>query len=235
MWCRRLGVAVAVAALAVGAAAGQTEAQTRRKPAAKPAAKPKPPAPKPLAFTCPAELGKGASTTRVYCDVLTGRTADEGILLKLPARRGTATLRFDLHNRHTYSEQLVEQGKAFREYTASVGVLAPDGTMLARAAVQSTFRAPADLLDRVQGGAGPGGLKAVAPVGSESIVVEIPQELATVSLVGERLTVHRIDGVDTFSAPGRPIAIISNVTLEYTAAPAPKRPARKTPARTPRR
>lgn len=226
MWFRRVVVAATLAALALGAGGEHVAAQARRKPAAKP----KTPAPKPLAFTCPAELGKGASSTRVYCDVLTGRTAEEGIVLKLPARRGTATLRFDLHNRHTYSEQLIEQGRAFREYTASIGVLAPDGTMLARAAVQSTFRSASDLLDRVEGGAGPGGLKAVAPIGSESIVVELPADLATVALVGERLTVNRIDGVDTFTAPGRPIAVVSNVTLVYTPAPA-----RKTPARKPRR
>ncbi len=226
MSSRRVVAAAVLAVLVFGAGMVSATAQTRRKPAAKP----KPPAPKPLAFACPAELGKGASTTRVYCDVLTGATPEEGIVLKLPARRGTATLRFDLHNRHTYSEQLVEQGRAFREYTASIGVLAPDGTMLARAAVQSAFRGAGDLFDRVQGGAGPGGLKAVAPIGSESIAVTIPADLASVSLVGERLTVNRLDGIDTFTAPGRPIAIVSNVTLEYTAAPA-----RKTPARKPRR
>ena len=45
-----------------------------------------------------------------------------------------------------------------------------DNTLISRAVVQSEFRTAADLVDRVGGGAGPGGVKAVAPTGTESIV-----------------------------------------------------------------
>jgi len=70
-------------------------------------------------------------------------------------------------------------------------------------------------------------LKAVAPTGSETIVLEIEESEQSVSIVGEKLSVIRADGTDLFTAPGRPIAVISNVTLEYHPAPPPK----PTPAR----
>ena len=52
-----------------------------------------------------------------------------------------------------------------------------------------------------------------------------------VSILGEKLSVVRVDGEDTFSASGRPMAVISNVMVEYRA-PRPPRPARR-PGRPP--
>lgn len=176
---------------------------------------------------CPAVLGDGLQTKRVYCDVLTGRDPAEGIIVPLPPHTGTVTLAFDLHNRHTYSEELIKTNRAYRRYTATIGVLTADNTLLTRAIVQNEFRTAADLVERIGGGAGPGGMKAVAPTGTEAIRVVIPAEEMQVSILGEKLTVLRPDGTDNFSAPGRPVAVISNVTLEYR--PAPVR--RTTPAR----
>lgn len=179
---------------------------------------------------CPAELGIGVTTGRRFCDVLTGRDPQEGILVTIPPHRGTVTLSFDLHNRHMYSEELIQAKRAFRRYTATIGVLTMDNTLIDRAVVQSEFRTAADLLDRIAGGAGPGGVKAVAPLGSESITLQLPADVGEqVSILGETLVVVRPDGEDRFVAPGRPIATISNVRLEYRPAPASRTPARKRP------
>ena len=178
-------------------------------------------------MTCPAELGAGIETKRPYCDVLTGRDTSEGIIIPLPPHTGPVTLRFDLHNRHTYSEELIKTNRAYRHYTATIGVLTADNTLLTRAVVQSEFRTAADLVDRISGGAGPGGVKAVAPTGTEPIVVMIPATEESISILGEKLTIVRPDGTDPFTTPGRPIAIISNVTLEYRPAPARRPPARR--------
>jgi hypothetical protein len=173
-------------------------------------------------MTCPSPLGSGIKTKREYCDVLTGRDPKEGILIKLPPHRGPVMLRFNLHNRHTYSEEEVRMKRGFASYTAGIGVLTMDNTLLTRAAVATEFRTSADLLERIAGGAGPGGVKAVAPVGNEAISVELPAELTEVTILGEKLSVTRADGQPAnYSAPGRPIAIISDVTVEYTPAPAP--------------
>ena len=182
---------------------------------------------------CPSELGPGVQTGRMFCDVITGRSvADQGaIVVELPPHRGDVTLTFDLHNRHTYSEELVKTNRGYRRYTATIGVLTADNTLLTRAVVQNEFRSAADLVDRVGGGAGPGGVKAVAPTGSESITVVIPAGEKTVSILGEKLSVIRPDSPtpDTFTAPGRPVAVISNVMVQYR--PAPAAPARRPPAR----
>lgn len=169
----------------------------------------------PAIFNCPSLLGEGVQTRHSFCDVLTGRDAAVGIIIELPPHTGAVTLTFDLHNRHTYSEDQIRDNRAYRHYTATIGVLTADNTLLTRAVVQNEFRTAADLADRVSGGAGPGGVKAVAPTGTESITVTIPAAEESVSILGEKLTVIRVDGTDNFSAPGRPVAIISNVMLRY--------------------
>lgn len=185
---------------------------------------PPPPVTEPAALQCPAPLGAGVRTGREFCDVLTGRDSAEGIIITLPPHTGPVTLTFDLHNRHTYSEELIKANRAYRHYTATIGVLTADNTLLGRAVVQNEFRTPADLVDRVGGGAGPGGVKAVAPTGLEPITIVIPEEEQTVSVLGEKLAVVRADATapDNFTAPGRPIAVISNVMLQYRPAPPPR-------------
>ncbi|MEZ5283460.1 MAG: hypothetical protein R2712_01370 [Vicinamibacterales bacterium] len=179
-------------------------------------------------ITCPSKLGLGVTTNREFCDVLTGRDPAAGVLVTVPPHRGPVTLTFELHNRHTYSAELVKEKRAFRQYTATIGVLSMDNTLIERAVIRSEFRSEADLFDRITGGAGPGGVKAVAPTGSEMITVQLPASVeGQVSLLGERLTVLRPEGTDTFVSEGRPIATISNVMLEFRPGPAPrKRPSR---------
>ena len=224
----RVAIAILISALAVQiSVAAQTRKTTpapapRRAPTAKPAPKPLPKVTAPAMFTCPMVLGDGVRTQRSFCDVPIGRDAASGVMIPLPPHRGPVTLTFDLHNRHTYSEEQVKANRAYSKYTATVGAMAADNTLLSRAVVQSEFRTSADLFDRVSGGSGPGGLKAVAPTGSETVILEIPEEEQSVSIVGEKLSVVRIDGTDTFIATGRPIAMISNVMLEYSPAPPPK-------------
>ena len=211
-----------------GAAYGQTAPQGRKPAPAKPparrvAAKPVPLKTEPAKLECPSVLGTGMTTQRSYCDVLTGRTPAEGIVIKLPAHSGDVTLTFDLHNRHTYSEELAKTNRGFRRYTATIGLLTSDNTLISRAIIQNEFRTESDLIERVGGGAGPGGVKAVAPTGVEPIRITIPAAEQSVSILGEKLSVVRVDGTDNFSAPGRPIAVVSNVMLEYRPGPAPRR------------
>ena len=189
----------------------------------------KPPEPKtePATMTCPQPLGVGVQTKRTFCDVMIGRDPLAGIIITLPPHTGPVTLTFDLHNRHLYSEELVKANRGFRRYTASVGVLAMDNTLLGRGLVQNEFRTATDLIDRVSADGGRGGLKAVAPTGAETISVMIDAEEEKVSILGEKLTELRPEAAraEEFSATGRPIAIISNVMIQYQPAPPARRPA----------
>jgi hypothetical protein len=179
---------------------------------------------------CPQVLGDGVRTKRQYCDVMIGRDPAGGILITLPPHSGPLTLSFDLHNRHTYSEELVKANRAYSRYTATIGVLTMDNTLISRAIVQNEFRSQADLVDRISGGSGPGGVKAVAPTGTEPVSIVIPEEAMQVSILGEKLTVLRPDNTDSFNASGRPMAIISNVMVEYRPPRAARRPAPRRPA-----
>lgn len=193
----------------------------------------KAPAPQPAAtrvdaqVDCPSELGTGVKTRRRFCDVLTGRDPKEGVLITIPPHRGPVTLSFELHNRHMYSEELIKAKRAFRQYTATIGVLTMDNTLVDRAVIQSEFRTADDLLDRIEGGAGAAGVKAVAPSGTEVVTMQLPEDVGgQVSILGESLKVKRPDGDDNFTTAGRPIATVSRVTLEYRPAPPPRAPAR---------
>jgi hypothetical protein len=221
-------VALALALLVVPG-----EAQTAKKaPASRAAPARKAPAKKsapppltrmPASLVCPSELGMGVSTRRRYCDVLSGRDPKAGIVVSLPAHQGPATLSFEVHNRHTYSAELIKTKQAYRRYTATIGVLTMDNTLIDRAVIDSEFRNVKDLYDRIGGGAGPGGVKAVAPTGSELVQITIADDVTEVSILGEKLAVVRPDGEDLFTSAGRPVATISNVMVEYRPAPAPKK------------
>ena len=215
-------LAIAFVVSLVAATSAQTRKPPVRTPAPPPLAPPEKVAPD---MTCPTPLGIGLKTKQSFCDVMTGRDPAEGILIKIPPHKGPVELTFDLHNRHTYSEEQVKANRAYASYTATLGVLTMDNTLISRAVVQNEFRKASDLVDRVGGGAGPGGAKAVAPTGTEPITITIPETEDQVSILGEKLTVARLDGTATYTSPGRPIAVISNVMIEYHPGPPPK-PAR---------
>ena len=218
--------ALVVAAVLFGSAADAQTRRTTRKPV--PAARK--PTVAPAEMRCPSPLGAGIKTKREYCDVLTGRDPKEGIVITLPPHRGAVTLRFNLHNRHTYSEEEVRMKRAYASYIAGIGVLTLDNTLLTRAAIATEFRRTEDLIERISGGAGPGGVKAVAPMGDELITMDLPEDVEEqVSILGEKLSVMRPDGVDNFTSAGRPIASISNVTLEFRPGPPPKKAPVKKP------
>jgi hypothetical protein len=212
------GLAALVATAAIAAA-----------PPPKKKAAPKPPVTKtdPVPLACPESLGQGVKSGRRFCEVYVGRVPANGFLLHLPKHKGTAILRFNLHNRQMVSPSQVQSGRAYTRATATIGALAPDGTLLGRGVVQTEFRGESDLFDRVGGGAGPGGLKAVAPIGNELISIEVPEKVNDVSLLGEKLVVTQMEGQQTFTAEGRPIAVVSNAQVEYQPAPIKPPPKKK--------
>lgn len=217
--------------LLIAGVEAQTRTTTRKAPQRAAKKAPEPPLSRIQAeWRCNSELGQGISTGRRFCDVLTGADPKEGVLITIPPHRGPVTMTFELHNRHTYSAELIKLKQAYRKYTATVGVLTMDNTLVDRAVVLSEFRGEKDLFDRISGGAGPGGVKAVAPSGTEMITMELPADVGEqVSVLGEKLTVVRPDGVDNFFTPGRPIATISNVMLEFRPGPPPKKSPTKKP------
>jgi hypothetical protein len=95
-------------------------------------------------------------------------------------------------------------------------VIGADGETIGRAAVIREFRTTADLFDELTGGSRPGGVKGVAPGPPEAVRFTIPPGVTTVGVVGDSLRVRTaIGGDETFDSPGRPVAVVSNLRLEY--------------------
>ena len=170
----------------------------------------------PAEVECPSVLGVGVDTDRTYCDVQIGDEIADGVIVRIPPHRGPATVTFTLHGRHTYSEDEVARGRGYARYLATAAVASAQ-EVLARPVVLAEFHGVADLVDRVGGGAGPGGVKAIAPVGAERIRVIVPSSVTEVSVVGLELEVRRVDSEETQIARGRAIALISDVNVEYRA------------------
>lgn len=198
---RRLRTAV-LAAAAVLAAVASGGAQSRRI--------------EPAEVECPSVLGIGVDTDRTYCDVQIGDEIADGIIVRIPPHRGPATVTFTLHGRHTYSEDEVARRRGYARYLATAAVASAQ-EVLARPVVLAEFHGAADLVDRVGGGAGPGGVKAIAPVGAEPIRVIVPSNVTEISIVGLELEIRRVDSEETQVARGRAIALISDVNVEYRA------------------
>jgi hypothetical protein len=212
-----LGLTLAATSAHAFTAAAADALQRRRTPTRKPA--PIPLTTEPATVTCAELLGTGVRTNATYCFILAGRDPVEGVIVSVPPHRGEATLTFDLHNRHTYSEEEMRAGRNFAKYSAVVGVLTMKGELLERGAVQTEFRTARDLFERIAGGAGPGGVKAVAPLGREQVIVRLPEGVDQISLLGELFEGVTAAGRET-AAPGRPVALVSNVNVEYRPSPA---------------
>ncbi|MBI2222965.1 MAG: hypothetical protein HYU53_17390 [Acidobacteria bacterium] len=174
-------------------------------------------------LTCPALLGRGVRTRLEFCDVLISRQPADGVLITIPPHEGPAFVTFSLHNRHTYSDEEVRAKRAYASYTAVVGLLTMDAELVERAAVQAEFFAERDLFDRIEGGAGPRGLKAVAPIGAEHVRLQVDAATQQASLLGEKLVVVRREQTATYTVAGTPIATVSDVQVQYRPKRAPAR------------
>ena len=198
-------IACALAASAV--LAGAAPQKTPAKPPAKRAS---------TAFTCAADLGTGVESRRRFCDVIVASVAADSVSVAIPPHTGAATLSFDLHNRFTVPAGQVGAGQAFTRHVALAAVIKQTGDVIDRAAVTRDYRTPADLFDRIVGGGRGTPPKAIAPGAPQPVRVTIPAGISVIGIVGTRLEEWRGSGRAAFDSPGRPIAIVSNVRVEYT-------------------
>ena len=168
------------------------------------------------AMVCAGNLGTGVKSRRVFCDAIIATTPKESVTVTIPAHAGAATLMFDVHNRFSLPVVAGQPALAFARHEAVVAVIRPTGDVIGRAAVIREFRTPADLFDQISGGGRAGGVKAVAPGPAEAVRLSIPAGIGVVGIVGVRLRARTgMGGDETFESPGRPVAIVSNVRVEY--------------------
>ena len=210
---RPLAAGVLIAVASGGLGVTTSEAWTQRQPAAPP---------RRLVTTtvaCASDLGQGVTSRRRYCDVIIAKTGAASVEMLIPAHAGPATLSFDLHNRFTVPPAGTPAANAFVRAVAVVAVVRPMGQIIERVAVRREFRSVQDVFDRIGGGPSSASVKAVAPGHPESLKVTIPAGVASIGIVGLRLESATLAAPHQLSdAPGRPVALVSNLRIEYVAA-----------------
>ena len=165
--------------------------------------------------TCAADLGTGAKSGRRFCDVVIAKASSQSVTMVIPPHTGASTLRFDLHNRFTVPLGAPNPEQAFSRNAAMVAVVRSTGETIAHAAVVGEFRTAQDLFDRISG-VGPGGLKAVAPGPAEPYEVTVPSTVSAIGITGVRVEVTTRAGRAIHDVEGRPVAIVSNLRIDYT-------------------
>lgn len=194
----------------VGVLAAGLGADAQRRTTAKPAAKKTT-----TAAVCASDLGTGVKTKRRFCDVIIASSAAASVAMTIPPHTGAATLWFDLHNRFVVPAPATPPALAFMSHVAVVSVIRQTGEVIERAAVSREFRTVADLFDRITGSAA-GVPKAIGPGAPQAVRVTIPAGVNAIGIVGARLEEWRASGRGAFDSPDRPIAIVSNLRIEYT-------------------
>jgi hypothetical protein len=166
-------------------------------------------------LSCAADLGEGVKSRRQFCDVIIATAGADSVSVTIPPHTGPATLMFDLHNRFTVAAGVVDPAQAYVRYAALAAIVRPNGQLIQRAAVVQEYRTVQDLFDRIGGGGRPSGLKAVAPGQPQAVKVSVPAGVAAVGIVGLRLEATTRTGNATHESPGRAIAIVSNLRVEF--------------------
>jgi len=167
------------------------------------------------AATCAADLGAGAASKRRFCDVIVTSKAAESVAMTIPARTGAATLQFDLHNRFDVPAGAVDPVQAYVRQTAVVSVIRSTGELIERAAVRREYRTVTDLFDRIMAGRS-AAVRAVAPGQPEPVRITIPAGVTGIGIVGSLLEVANFEQRNSFDTPGRAIALVSAMRIEYT-------------------
>jgi hypothetical protein len=201
-WKTAAAILVATSTVALNAAA------QRGTPAGRAAARPG------IEATCAAELGTGMKTRRTFCDVLIAAVPAESIAITIPAHAAAATLQFDLHNRFPVPNVVLSGPLIYQRHEAIVAVVRSTGAVIDRAAVIREFRRVSDLFDQINAGSRPGNVRSVAPGPPEAIRITIPAGITSIGIVGKSLRISRRAGDETFDAPGRPVAVISNLRVD---------------------
>lgn len=167
-------------------------------------------------YSCSADLGIGLKSKRKFCDIIVGAAVTDGVRMTIPAHQGPTTLRFDLHNRYTLPSTVTSPADLYARHTAIVAILNQAGQVVGRAAVARELRTEVDVFDRVGGGVGPGGAIMVAPGRPEPVVLELPEAVSAIAVVGVSLESASLGEQRTFTTAGRPVAVGSNFRIEYT-------------------
>jgi len=165
---------------------------------------------------CASPLGEGVKSKRAFCDVIISPTGAGSVSLEIPPHTGQSILYFDLHPRFEVSQPDGNPMALFQRHRPVVAVVGPTGDVIDRAATEGEYRSVTDLIDRLPGQK-PGEYKVVGPGAPTTVKVFIPASVSSVGIVGLRVEIANRFQQQSYPEPNRPVAIVSNWRIEYTA------------------
>ena len=162
-------------------------------------------------------MGKGATTGRLYYDVVITRQPTQGILIKLPYTKKGGKFTFDLHHRlgmtadFGFPAQVTTVVEVLSGGTTSLGVFTiADNITQGDKFDEPIIKASSAEID-----------KYVTPMGRRTCTLDIRPGPQSISIVGQMLVITRDKTTTSVDTPGTRIAVVSNFKFEETPLGAP--------------
>jgi hypothetical protein len=157
-------------------------------------------------------MGKGATSSRSYYDVVITKDPVSGVLIKLPYTKKGGKFTFDLHHRIAMTEDFGLPA----EVTTVVEILS-GGTTSVGAYTIADQVSPGDKFDEPINKTSSAEIdKYVTPLSRKTITLDIRPGPQSISIVGQMLIISRGTTTTRVDTPGTRIATVSNFKFQET-------------------
>ena len=166
-------------------------------------------------------LGKGATTSLAYYDVIITQQPTSGVLIKLPYTSKGGKFSFDLHHRIAMTDNFGLPA----DVTTVVEVMSGGSTSLGIYTIADKINPGDKFTENIIKASAAEIDKYVTPISRKSITIDIRPGPQSVSVVGHMLVITRGTTTTRVDTPGTRIATVSNFKFVEVSAGIPlKRP-----------
>jgi hypothetical protein len=155
-------------------------------------------------------MGRGASTSRPYYDVVITQQPSAGVLIKLPYTKKGGKFSFDLHHRIAMTEDFGLPA----DVTTVVELLSGGTTSIGVYTVADTINPGQKFDEMVQKTSTAEIDRYVTPLGRKTITLDIKPGPQSLSIVGQMAIVTRGKTTTRIDTPGTRIAVVSNFKFQ---------------------
>src|SRR5215475_11529286 len=157
-------------------------------------------------------MGRGASTSRPYYDVVITQQPAAGVLIKLPYTKKGGKFSFDLHHRVAMTEDFGPPA----EITTVVEVLNGGGTSVGTFTIADKINPGEKFAESINKSSTAEIDKFVTPLSRKTITLDIRPGPQSISIVGQMLIISRGNTTTRVDTPGTRIATVSNFKFQET-------------------
>ena len=162
-------------------------------------------------------MGRGATTSRPYYDVVITQQPAAGVLIKLPYTKKGGKFSFDLHHRIAMTDDFGLPA----DLTTVVEVLSGGTTSIGIYTVADTINPGQKFDETVQKTSTAEIDRYVTPLGRKTITLDIKPGPQSLSIVGQMAIITRGKTTTRIDTPGTRIAVVSNFKFQEIEAGTP--------------